>query len=376
MKSKKLITNSKGFSLTSAIVMMGILTTITMAVTRVLNLGNKSMGSFESTYDIINITDRIRLHMLSRKTCSTTFAGEQFPDVAANEETIAKESYFDFDKIITESGTRIIDLNPPQGEMPIGTNTGGKVELVGMTLANVNGVGILPSDPNNPSYIPTYGEAELRLKFKRKGGFGGREIIKTLAVTVELEPGSQTIKKCHSNFEEAINSAYEKVCEDLEGKIQEDGKCAFFNLYRGQHTQKQCINAGGTIEEYVVGGKTEMFCGFYPSSTPAGWNKFYSGDYALNTTVETTATDSSCSEKSALTLTASNYEDFIKQQEYYQSFKTQLSKGCTTGSHIWSPKYVERCTITCTEKKPCLDKKSCRSYTKTLYAKVTKQAYY
>lgn len=361
MIKNKLIASSEGFSLIELM--------MTAAVTSVLIMGSMNFMKtrlsdakyIESVAEAEGTLNNLKLYFLDKDACLNTLGNIIIP---SNSNTPVNIPY-----VMNRANIPIYDLTNVSKEF-VASSSGsgainsqpntGVVRLMKLELFNTEGV--MPD---------SYGQAEIRAHFVRdvKRTKGVENIQKKIHISIGTD-SAMKLKKCFSSTENAVESAYKLVCEDLGGEYDDQkGKCQFFAIVNGQNTKAQCTNIGGQIYDSVA----ELIC-LIPEGIgiPANWTPYKS----WTATTVSSPTDSDCA-TSDTRVTAGNIAEVYQNASLYSEYPASVSSNgtCPTSAHTWSDQAVETCSFTCTEKSPCSGG-TCRSFTKTLRAKVTERGYY
>lgn len=344
MKNNKL--NSGGFSLVELLMASAMLAVGVIGFMQFMKNRLAENKYLESAGEIERTVAAMRMNLLNKDACFETLKGI---NIAA---------------IDPDNGHEITELKN-KDDMPIFkfddlSGRADAAKLVRMALYNTGAVA-----------ADSYGVIELKLEYERdqKRTIGSKNLSKSLPITVKTNAAGD-VERCFNSTENAIESAYKLVCEDMGGEFNPgSGKCEFFPLVKGQHTQEQCRLAGGEVVD--AGG--ENVCRFGPNDVPNGWTPYEN----WSTTTSSGMPNNSDCKQGPTDVTAGNIGDIMGNVNKYREWdagKIINSSGCPSASHTWQNTPTEVCTITCEEISPCAD--GCRTSTFEFPSVVTERGYY
>ncbi len=258
----RLVSKPNGFSLLEIMVALGLSGIVALAVMQLTKMQSQSSAYFEDRAEEVQLMQRMNHFLSDAAKCEKTFA------YLLGTGTIPKpgDPPLELTTFVDQNNRKYVlnqDLIVDPGDVSLTRKRLTKVEV-----RNPRGIGW---DTGTSAYVKDRGELLLKFFFDRyEQGLGpSKGINKDLFVDVITNPSGK-VAFCFSDTDSAIKSAHELTCKEMGGEYTEPtdpdekfGECKFqFDLHLGQHSQQQCLSAGGVPTPLPIPDPpgTAMFC--------------------------------------------------------------------------------------------------------------------
>lgn len=194
---KKILSNSKGFSIIQAIIAAGVVGAASVGVMHMSNNQIEELLYLETRQEEEAIVKQIERMMMQTSVCTQTFQGNSM-GATTNENAI-----------VDQAGNPLFDVTTQ-------SYGGGAIKIESIQLEN---------DGTNPVVASGEGDAWAVITIRRlKRKKGADTIIKRIKLSATANAGNNLVS-CHSDVSDYINEALEEMCIGIGGFINASGEC-------------------------------------------------------------------------------------------------------------------------------------------------------
>lgn len=335
--------SGRGFSLVEVLMVMGATSLVALAMMRMMQVQSRSTVYYEERNEEIQVLNRLNQFLRDGERCQSTmaqiFMTETLPGSSSSPVQVTS---------FRDQNGRVYPLNrdlvtDSKTERPL---TQDRIESI--EIHNPFDVGINPSG----GFQIDRGEIRLDIFFARnEQSLGPSQGIRKPLFLDVITTDTGRIDKCFSDEDAAIKSAYEMICDDMGGEYTVNpkdstqmGECKYaFDLFRGQHSTRQCELSGGVPILISVDGQPQSFCQVSMNSSGdipepfRSWNTYENWSAAADFTSPVDA----CHPKYQ-NVNAANIGTIDPDVLYLPS-----PSSCTATGHGWSNSSRNSCKLTC-----------------------------
>lgn len=247
--------NSKGFTLAEVVVAAGLIGILSVALTQVINLGNKSSKSMSQQLDIVQLTNRIQQVLRDKDSCRLTFANETLVD---NDPATDANAFGG--AIVNADGDTVVAPGDRFGKIIVTGFEFANVEAVEGPVFNYNGT----DARKRPAMLRVRIQRGLNASNQAnvKSTLGNVNTVRDFQLTFFVDNAdNDAVLGCNSDEAQYVRAA----CSSLDGEIVQDDLCRSIHIrdsvadpmaaeFDGDVTIRNGTNAGNTGTLNVEGG--------------------------------------------------------------------------------------------------------------------------